>query len=78
MGDYFDLVADRFGLPHPRRVSRFEADQRIASNLLSFMSESRQLSNHRIKQELRVKLRYPTVHEGIAAAALRRRGQESG
>ncbi|HEV2008692.1 MAG TPA: NAD-dependent epimerase/dehydratase family protein [Burkholderiales bacterium] len=74
MGDYFDLVADRFGLPHPRRVSRFEANQRIPANLLSFMSESRQLSNRRIKQELRIKLRYPTVREGIAAAVLRHRG----
>jgi hypothetical protein len=32
------------------------------------MNESRRLSNHRIKRELRLKLRYPTVREGIAAA----------
>ncbi|MBI2226351.1 MAG: NAD(P)H-binding protein [Betaproteobacteria bacterium] len=68
MGDYFDLVADRFGLPRPRRISRAEARQRIGPDLLSFMNESRRLSNRRIKRELRLKLRYPTVHEGIAAA----------
>jgi len=78
MGDYFDLVADRFGLPHPQRVSRFEADRRIPANLLSFMSESRRLSNHRIKRELRVELGYPTVREGIAMAGPRRPGQEVG
>ena len=78
MGDYFDLVADRFGLPHPQRVSRFEADRRIPANLLSFMSESRRLSNHRIKRELRVELGYPTVREGIATAGPQRPGQESG
>ena len=69
MGDYFDLVADRFGLPRPPRLSRAEASQRIPANLLSFMNESRQLSNRRIKQELRFKLRYPTVSDGIAAIA---------
>jgi nucleoside-diphosphate-sugar epimerase len=68
-GDYFDLVADRYGLPRPPRVSRDEAGRRIAPNLLSFMSESRRLSNHRIKRELRLRLRYPTVREGIAALA---------
>lgn len=67
MGDYFDLVADRFGLPRPPRMSRAEAAQRIAPNLLSFMGESRRLSNHRIKRELRLKLRYPTVGDGVPA-----------
>jgi nucleoside-diphosphate-sugar epimerase len=70
MGDYFDLVADHYGLPRPQRISRVEAGARIAPNLLSFMSESRRLSNRRIKQELRFKLRYPTVHDGIAAARM--------
>jgi len=71
-GDYFDLVADHFGLPHVPRVSRLEARSRIPANLLSFMSESRRLSNHRVKRELRVTLSYPTVLEGIAAAGPRR------
>jgi nucleoside-diphosphate-sugar epimerase len=66
MGEYFDLVADRFGLARPRRVTREEATLEIPENLLSFMGESRRLSNRRIKDELRVKLRYPSVREGIA------------
>jgi nucleoside-diphosphate-sugar epimerase len=68
MGDYFDLVADRFRLPRPPRVTRAEAQSVIPENLYSFMNESRRLANARIKLELRVRLRYPTVHEGIAAA----------
>jgi nucleoside-diphosphate-sugar epimerase len=68
MGDYFDLVADRFGLPRPPRIARAEAAAIIPENLLSFMNESRRLVNRRIKHELRLKLRYPTVAEGIAAA----------
>lgn len=65
MGDYFDLVAERFGLPRPPRVSRAAADRLIAPNLRSFMSESRRLVNHRLKQELRIRLRFPTVREGL-------------
>jgi nucleoside-diphosphate-sugar epimerase len=68
MGDYFDLVAGRFGLPHPPRVSRAEADRLVADSLRSFMSESRRLVNCRLKRELRLKLQYPSVHHGIAAA----------
>ncbi|RPJ46007.1 MAG: NAD-dependent epimerase/dehydratase family protein [Betaproteobacteria bacterium] len=71
MGDYFDLVADRFLLPRPPRVTRAEASSVIPENLYSFMRESRRLINGRIKQELRVRLRYPTVREGIAAAGVR-------
>jgi nucleoside-diphosphate-sugar epimerase len=65
MGDYFDMVAERFGLPRPPRVSRAAADRLIAPNLRSFMSESRRLVNRRLKQELRIRLRFPTVREGI-------------
>src|SRR4051812_41725815 len=69
MGEYFDLVADHCGLPRPPRLSRAEATARIPANMLSFMNESRRLSNRRMKTELRFKLRYPTVREGIAMAA---------
>ena len=68
MGDYFDLVADRFGLPRPPRIARDEARRIMPSQLWSFMNESRRLTNHRMKRELRVALRYPSVHDGIAAA----------
>ncbi len=68
MGDYFDLVADRCNLPRPPRMARAEAHTALPENLLSFMNESRRLANRRIKQELRVRLLYPTVREGIAAA----------
>ena len=68
MGDYFDLVADRLGLPHPPRVSLESAQQRIPENMLSFMRESRILANQRLKRELRVQLRFPSVRDGVAAA----------
>ena len=68
MGDYFDLVADQFGLPHPPRISRETAEREIPESMLSFMRESRRLANRRLKKELRVKLRYPSVAHGVIAA----------
>jgi nucleoside-diphosphate-sugar epimerase len=65
MGDFFDLVADRAGLSRPPRVSRDEAERRVPKELLSFMSESRRLVNKRMKAELGVRLRYPTVADGV-------------
>jgi nucleoside-diphosphate-sugar epimerase len=69
MGDYFDLVADRHGLPRPPRISRAVAAARVPPDLLSFWSESRRLVNWRIKRELAVRLRYPTVNEGVPSLA---------
>ncbi len=65
MADYFDLVAGRAGLTPPPRISRAEARQKINPALLSFMSESRRLRNARMKVELGVVLRYPTVYDGV-------------
>jgi nucleoside-diphosphate-sugar epimerase len=65
MGDWFDLVAERAGLPRPPRIARSEAQGRIAPELLSFMSESRRLANRRMKEGLGVRLRYRTVFEGV-------------
>ena len=65
MGDYFDLAADLYGLPRPPRVPRSTARDELPLVLLSFMSESRQMDNGRLKVELRVRLRFPTVDAGL-------------
>lgn len=69
MGDYFDLAADEYGLPRPPRVPRSTATAQLPLMLLSFMSESRRLVNRRLKEELRVRLRYPSVLDGLRALA---------
>ena len=68
MGEYFDLVADRFGLPRAPRVTRSEAQVSMSPVQLSFMSESRRLDNRRSKRELRAQWRYPQVVDGVNAA----------
>ena len=51
---------DAFDLPRPPRVKRAEAEKVLSEALLSFLRESRQLSNVRTTRELRLKYRYPT------------------
>jgi len=67
-GDWLDLVADRTGLPRAPRVARSEAAARIPAAQISFLSESRRLHSDRMKRELGVVLRYPTVYEGLACS----------
>ena len=61
MAEYFDAVADAFGMVRPPRLPRTQLAQEVSPMLLSFMSESRRLANLRMKAELGVRLRYPTV-----------------
>ena len=69
MGDYFDLAADLYELPRPPRVPRNTAKDQLSLMLLSFMSESRRMDNTRLKRELRLPLRYPTVALGLLEPA---------
>ncbi len=70
MGDYFDAVADHQHLPRPPRLPRGEIETILSAAMLSFMAESRRLQNRRIKQELAVRLRYPTILDGLCGAAV--------
>ena len=61
--DYFDLIADAFGLPRAPRVSREQAEAQLEPMMLSFMRESRRLQNTRLRDEMRYALRYPSIHD---------------
>jgi nucleoside-diphosphate-sugar epimerase len=68
MGDYFDLAADLYGLARPPRIALAVAATQLTPLRLSFMRESRRMDNTRMKRELRVSLRYPTVATGLLPA----------
>ncbi len=67
MGEYFDLAADLCGLPRPARISWAQAQRQLSPMQLSFMAESRRLSNERMKRELGLRLRYADVRAGLLA-----------
>lgn len=67
MGEYFDVVADAAGLPRPPRLPRIQLRSAVSPMMYSFMTESRRLSNRRIKRELKVRLTYPTVADTLSS-----------
>lgn len=69
MGDWFDVVADHLGIERPPRLPRAEVLAAVTPAMRSFLSESRRLSNRRIKVELGFRHRYPTAQGTLAAGA---------
>ncbi len=65
MGDWFDIVADHLGVPRPPRLPKSDVMAAVTPAMRSFLTESRRLSNRRVKDELRVHLRYPTVRAAL-------------
>lgn len=68
MGEYFDRVADAYRLPRPPRLPRNELKAAVSPVMYSFMNESKRLGNRRMKNELRVRLTYPTVADALPVA----------
>ncbi|MFN9141414.1 MAG: NAD-binding protein [Betaproteobacteria bacterium] len=66
MGEYFDLVADHFLLPRPPRLPRAELRAAVSPMMYSFMTESRRLGNDRLRRELKLRLRWPTVAHALS------------
>lgn len=67
MTQYFLDVAAAAGLPNPPLIGLDEAAGRLSSGMLSYLSESRRLDNRRLLDELGVRLRYPTLADGLRA-----------
>lgn len=65
-GDHYDRVADLCGLPRPPRITWVQAREQLSPMQLSFWGESRRLVNRRMKDELGVQLRYPTVESALS------------
>lgn len=68
MTDYFIRLAEAAGLPRPPLVTLAEAAAQLSEGMMGYMSESRRLSNRRLREDLGVELRYPTLTEGLAQA----------
>lgn len=67
MTDYFYRLADAAGLPRPPCVSLEEARRTFSPGLLEYLNEARRLDNRRMKEVLGVRLRYPSLAEGLGS-----------
>lgn len=67
MSQYFFAVADALELPRPAAISMEEAKKVMNPLMLSYLNESRRMSNAKMLQELGITLRYPTLAAGLRA-----------
>ncbi len=67
MTDYFNQVADFAGLPRPPLIDADAGKEQLSAGLRSYLAESRRVDNRKMLRELGVKLRYPTLEEGLNA-----------
>jgi nucleoside-diphosphate-sugar epimerase len=65
---FINLVAKAAGLPAPPQVSMEEAQLTFSPERLSFLNESRRVSNERMLKHLGVVLKYSDVEAGIKAS----------
>lgn len=66
MTDYLYAVADAAGLQRPPCVNLEEAPKVIGKGMMSYLRESRRISNTKMREQLGVRLRYPSLGEGLA------------
>lgn len=65
MTNYFNRVADLAALQRPPLIDAKQAVDALSPGLLSYLSESRRISNKKMLDQLSVKLRYPSLEEGL-------------
>ena len=65
MTAYFRPVADAAGLPGPPLVPLSEAAGLLSPGMMSYLAESRRLSNRRLREELGLNPRHPDLAEGL-------------
>lgn len=69
MTAYFNAVADALGMPRQPQVTMEEAHKVMMPLMLSYVSDSRIVDNHKMLEKLSVTLRYPSMQQGIAASS---------
>ena len=65
MTEYFNTIADFCDLPRPPLVDWAEAEKSISKGMLSYLKESRHMDNSKMMSDLGIKLKYPTLKEGL-------------
>lgn len=68
LAGYYNSVADVLGLARPPVINRAEAEQVLGDAMLSYLRESRRIDSSRLRDELGVELKYPTLEAGLAAS----------
>ena len=72
MSDYFSTVARYAGLPQPPEIDMRQAESEMSAGMMSYLRESRRISNRKMVDLLGAQLRYATLEDGLKAIFSRR------
>ena len=72
MSDYFITVARYAELPAPPEIDIRQAESELSAGMMSYLRESRRISNRKMVDLLGAELRYPTLEDGLKAIFGRR------
>jgi nucleoside-diphosphate-sugar epimerase len=67
MTDYFRKVARYAGLEPPPEIDMQTAEQELSAGMLSYLRESRKISNAKLLRTTGIELRFPTLDDGLRA-----------
>lgn len=65
MSHYFKAIAKALDLPMPAELDREQAEKQLSAGMLSYLNESRRLSNQKMIEELQITLKYPDLATGL-------------
>ena len=65
MTDYFNQVADYANLERPPQISMKEAEAILSDGMVSYLKESRKISNDKMLRLLKIDLKYPTLKKAL-------------
>ena len=71
MTSYFNACADALSMPRQPQVTLNEARLTMSPLMFSYVSQSQIVDNSRMRDRLKVNLRYTTMYEGLAASVPR-------
>lgn len=66
MSDYFIKIAHIFELPTPTLVDWEYAEKHFSAGMMSYLNESKKISNKKLIENLDFTLSYPTLDKGLA------------
>jgi len=65
MTDYFNQVADYANLPRPPQISMQQAEATLSVGMVSYLKESRRISNQKMLDHFDLTLDYPSLKQGL-------------
>jgi len=65
MNHYFMKVADAKKLPRPKEISLQQAKQELSLGMLSYLAESKRISNKKLLNNFKTRFKYPDLDAGL-------------